>query len=146
MWFFYLFFFSPHPNLLKGTLTAFTKRKRTVNHSLHAQMISSDLHRRTVPTFLMSVPHRHARAVTHHPVTEKEPGRVPPGGREGLATRQKTNKKTTKQSKTKIAPELFETKRTLRRRKFSRGQKQEAAANWLWTQKKKPCSATSLLE
>lgn len=48
-----------------------------------------------------------------------------------------------KNKKQKIASELFQTKRTLRRRKFSRGQKQEAAANW---QKKRPGSATSLLE
>ncbi len=41
--------------MLKGTLTVFTERKETVNHSLHAQMISSDLQHPTSPTFLMSV-------------------------------------------------------------------------------------------
>ncbi len=42
-------------NLLKGTLTVVTERKETVNHSLHAQMISSDLQHPTTPTFLMSL-------------------------------------------------------------------------------------------
>lgn len=117
--FFNLFiFFSPHPtpNLLKGTLTAFTKRKRTVNHSLHAQMISSDLHRRTVPTFLMSVPHRHARAVTHRPVQRKNPQECRLVAERALQRGKKTKTP-------KIASELFRTKRTLRRRKFSRGPK-----------------------
>lgn len=41
--------------LLKGTLTVITERKETVNHSLHAQMISSDLQPPTTPTFLMSI-------------------------------------------------------------------------------------------
>lgn len=42
-------------NLLKGTLTVVIERKETVNHSLHAQMISSDLQHPTTPTFLMSL-------------------------------------------------------------------------------------------
>lgn len=44
-----------HANLLKGTLTVFAERKGTVNHSLPAQMISSDLQHPTTPSILMSV-------------------------------------------------------------------------------------------
>lgn len=41
--------------LLKGTLIIITERKETVNHALHAQMISSDLQFPTSPTFLISI-------------------------------------------------------------------------------------------